>query len=160
MAGVDATRAVRFEARIDPEENLDDLTPVCAIGGGVEQARVQADMRPIIVGQRLARRGAILEMFDHRSGFVSPQHALPDVNHSKMFVQREMAWATPRGVAAASRGSGRVMLALAIMDQQDSVSSVGRQEHDAVGLEGSPDLIARRFVDVESAFGLKALQGG
>src|SRR5690554_2149465 len=64
------------------------------------------------------------------------------------------------GGNTASAACPSALFVTTIMDQQHSVSTLGRQEDDTGCFESPTDLIARAFVHLEAAFGFEALERG
>jgi len=61
MAVVDVSSAIRLPARVNSEQYSNSFLPVRAIGGRIEQAHIELDMRTVIVGEISAGRRSIVE---------------------------------------------------------------------------------------------------
>lgn len=64
MAVMDAARALRLKAGVNPEQDLDRLGPVRAIGGGIEEPHVKLDVGPVVSRQFLDIGRGVLERLD------------------------------------------------------------------------------------------------
>jgi len=51
MAVVNVPRAFWIRCRIKGKQDGHDLSPICTVGIGVQQAHVECDMRPVVIGQ-------------------------------------------------------------------------------------------------------------
>ena len=51
MAVVNVTRTFRIDGRIKRKQDGHDLSPICTVGIGIQEAHVECDMRPVVVGQ-------------------------------------------------------------------------------------------------------------
>ena len=62
---MDASAAFGFAGRIEAEQDLYSFLPTGAVGGRIQQAHVELDVRPVIVGEILSGRGEVSEWLDH-----------------------------------------------------------------------------------------------
>ena len=51
MAVVDMTGAFWICGRIKGKQDGHDLSPICTVGIGIQEAHVECDMRPVVIGQ-------------------------------------------------------------------------------------------------------------
>lgn len=71
MAVVDASTAFRVVCRIESEQDMHRLCPICTVGIRVQQARVKLDVRLVVGGEFLPCRCGIFECLDHGAGSVT-----------------------------------------------------------------------------------------
>ena len=62
---MDAPAAFWLTGRIEAEQNLYSFLPTGAVVGRIQQAHVEFDVRPVIVGEVLSGRGEVSEWLDH-----------------------------------------------------------------------------------------------
>lgn len=70
MAVVDALAAFGFAGRIEAEQDLDGFLPMGAVSCRVQQAHVEFDMRPVVVGEFLPGRRDVVEFCDHGTSVI------------------------------------------------------------------------------------------
>ncbi len=62
---MDAPAAFGLAGGIEAEQNLYGFLPMGAVGGCIQQAHVELDVRPVIVSEVLSGRGEVSEWLDH-----------------------------------------------------------------------------------------------
>ena len=62
---MDAPAAFGLAGGIEAEQDLYSFLPTGAVGGRIQQAHVELDVRPVIVGEILSGRGEVSEWLDH-----------------------------------------------------------------------------------------------
>ena len=75
VAFMDALGAIRLLRGVDLEQDLDDLTPICAIGSSIKNAEVELQMSMIIVGEVITAWRFILKGLDHNGSRHVPSFA-------------------------------------------------------------------------------------
>ena len=70
MAIMDTPAAFGFAGGIEAEQDLDGFLPMCAVSGRVQQAHVEFDMRPVVLGEFLPGRRDVVECFDHGTSVI------------------------------------------------------------------------------------------
>lgn len=127
MAGVDMATALRLETRINSEEDFNDLLPIGTVGGGVEQPRIEPDVCPVVFHERAALGRRIIERFDHWLSFESARVVISVRDSIDMTMRVEAALSATGDVMATSPDFGHSAIYVPmVMDQQDSLSTVGR----------------------------------
>lgn len=72
MAIMQLAGALWLIARIDSEQESNDLVERCPVRFCIQQSRVKLEMLPVILGDRTARRRIIGKVVSARSGHFSP----------------------------------------------------------------------------------------
>ncbi len=65
MTVVNTPGAFRLQMGIDAEQHLYGLTPIHAIGGGIEQTHIKFHMLQIVVRELITYGGNIFKRFNH-----------------------------------------------------------------------------------------------
>lgn len=74
---MDTTRLIGISGGIEPKHDVRDLSPVRAIGVGVEEAQIGDGMAQVVVGDLVRRRWCILKRWSTRCHSVSSQPEPP-----------------------------------------------------------------------------------
>ena len=147
MTVMDKARTIRLGFRVDPEENFHGLAPVRAIFRGVQQTHVKLDMRHVIVGKTIAGGRGVLEKIGHELPPQSAPAGAQSKHPSKLLTILDASQqSSADAMTILLQKEDLTFRVSAIIDEQHSLSTVGRQENDTASFKCPSDLIASRFV--------------
>ena len=150
------------EFGIEAEQDLHGFAPIRAIARGVEQAQIQRHVLPVIGREPLTAGGASKNFdIDRVTGTSCPLGAILLTKSARVIDSGhgddgKTGWFDSVSVCGLGWGPSLI----SAMKPQHSFALFGGQKDDASSFQRPSNLIARRLVHFEPAFGFEAFERG